>query len=268
VELVAPFDLLRHDQGVPRRWAMVSTLLAAALLDGSARADGFHERDGEITVAARTEEPAKPSSAEEEIDLTAPAAPPTEPAEPDWRTPLRERRCGFSFGAMIGGVAGAARGYPNDALKIDREEFLTDTGVAGGGEAGAWLGVAITDWLALGLGGHVGRMLSADHTSDFFGGVFHLDVFPAYGLGGEWRELGLMLEAGVALSDTYVTDAPDLSVIESGIGSHLDLGIFYEGLRLWKLSMGPFVSADLVWSPSALRPAAWLGWRTALYAGP
>jgi hypothetical protein len=256
LERVAAGPLLRHDLGVTKALLALVTC-GFALVSGVARADSFHRE-------ARSDTQVK----EESVDLTKaqPAKPP--PAEPDWRKPLRERRCGFSVGVLVGPAVGAVSGYPNDALKIDRDEFFTDTGVAGGGAAGLWLGVAITDWLALGLTGNTGKIVAADHESDYFGGAFHLDIFPAYPLGGQWREVGVMFEAGVALSNTYPSDEPDLSVIESGVASHLDLGFFYEGIRAWKFSMGPFASVDLQWSPSAFRPTGWLGWRTALYAGP
>lgn len=253
---------VRHDPPVLRRWLALSAFLVSAAAPRFALADGFHRE-----ARTKEESPREPAKGDA-IDLTKAEPPKPPPPEPDWRTPLRERRCGFSVGTLVGGVVGGVTGYPNDALKLNRDEFFTDTSVAGGGAAGLWLGVAVVDWLALGLGGQVGRMVASEHTSDYWGAAFHLDVFPAYPLGGAWRELGVMLEAGIATSDTYRSDDRDISDIESGIASHLDLGFFYEGIRLWKFSMGPFAAADLQFSPSSFRPTGWLGWRTALYAGP
>ena len=51
-------------------------------------------------------------------------------------------------------------------------------------------------------------------------------------------------------------------------GSRLAMGVVWEGVRAWMLSMGPYVAADMMWSPSSLRPATWFGWRTTFYAGP
>jgi hypothetical protein len=181
--------------------------------------------------------------------------------------PVAERRCGFSFGLLAGAMIGGAEGYPNDLLKIDRDEFRSETGVAGGGQPGLWVGIALTDWIVIGLGGHLGRMVSSEHETDFWGGYFHVDAFPLYGLGGVGKELGFTLDAGVALSTTRLVET-DVDVIESGGASRVNVGAFYEGIRLWKLSMGPFASFDGVFSPSAFRPSAWVGWRTAFYLGP
>jgi hypothetical protein len=263
---IAAATAVRHDPPVLRGLGLSAFLVSIAATQ-FALADNFH-REVPTKEESAKEESSHQAAKGDAIDLTKaePAKPP--PPESDWRTPVRERRCGFSVGTLLGGVVGGVTGYPNDALKINRDEFFTDTSVAGGGAADVWLGIAIVDWLALGLGGQVGRMVASEHTSDYWGASFHVDAFPAYPLGGAWREFGVMLEAGIANSDTYRSDDRDISVIESGIASHLDLGLFYEGIRLWKFSMGPFVAADLQFSPSSFRPTGWLGWRTALYAGP
>lgn len=200
------------------------------------------------------------------VDLTAPAPPPpTEPA-PD-ASAVAERRCGFTIGLLGGGHLGTARGYPNDALKIDREEFLTDVGFAGGGLGELYVGIALADWMVFGLGFAYGGTLSADHESAFGGLAFRIDAFPAYAAGGVFEDLGLMVEAGFGITNTDLS-ADGTRVIESGAASRVAVGAFYEGIRLWKLSMGPYVAADVMFSQSVTQPAAWIGWRTALYAGP
>jgi hypothetical protein len=203
------------------------------------------------------------------IDLTEQAAPdPPAPDKQAWETALHERRCGFSMGIVAGGMVGAVEGFPNDAEKIDRDLFFTETGFAGGGQVSSWLGIAITDYFVFGLGGHLGGLKSSDHDTSFWGGNFHIDAFPLYGLGGEWRELGLNLDVGVSIGTTSHVDDPEVGLIESGGSSRVAVGLFYEGFRWWKLSMGPFATYDQLWSTSAFRPTAWVGWRTAFYVGP
>ncbi len=190
------------------------------------------------------------------------------PDKPAWETALSERRCGFSFGLVAGGMLGAVEGFPNDSEKIDREIYFTETGFAGGGQVSNWFGIAMTDWFTFGLGGHFGTLKSADHDTSFFGGNFHIDVFPLYGLGGSWRELGMNVDAGVSNATTSHVDDPDVGLIESGGASRIAIGAFYEGFRWWKLSTGPFATFDQLWSTSVYRPTAWIGWRTAFYVGP
>jgi hypothetical protein len=212
------------------------------------------------------------TAASEPIDLTdgdaeAGAAEP-ESDEPAWMTAAHERRGGFAVGVMGAAVLGASEGFPNDALKINRFDHYTNTGAAGGGQLGIYIGVAAADWLVFGLGGHYGRMVTGELDTKFYGGFFHVDVFPAWPLGGAWRELGLYLDAGMALSNTTTFDDPDFELVEAGGASRVGGGLFYEGIRLSKLSMGPFIGYDQIWSPSSFRPAGMLGWRVALYVKP
>lgn len=215
--------------------------------------DGQTERDG----------PAGP------VDLSDPA-PPAPPPENEgtWLEAPPHRRCGFNIGLHLGPMMGASTGYPNDALKIDRDPFYTDTGFALGGNLGAWLGITLADWFTVGLGPSFGRMRNGDTTTQFFALGFHLDVFPAFGLGGAWEDLGLTVDAGLGGSETTDADDAEQVLVDAPIASRLGIGGFWEGIEVWKLSMGPFASFDAMWSPTSLRPTAWLGWRTAFYAGP
>jgi hypothetical protein len=57
-------------------------------------------------------------------------------------------------------------------------------------------------------------------------------------------------------------------LVDTGGASRVGFGLFYEGIRAWQISMGPFAGGDILWSPTALRPVALFGWRTVLYTGP
>ena len=218
-------------------------------------------------VTAQDEPP--PAAVEDEpIDLSEPPPPPPPPIEADEPT-YPERRCGFALGVSLGPLIGSARGYPNDALKIDRDEFLTETGAGFGGQLGIYIGIALADWFVLGLGPTFGNIMSADDVVTGAGsGGFHIDAFPLFGLGGAWQDVSVMVEAGVGVLETVNDKMPDDKLIDSGTGSRLALGLSWEGIQAWKLSMGPFVTADMMWSPSSFRPAGWLGWRTTFYGGP
>ncbi len=178
-----------------------------------------------------------------------------------------QRRGGFLVGIALGPVIGVASGYPNDARKIDRSEFFTSTGVSGGGSGSLWIGVAFTDWLSFGLAGYGGGMLGGGDLTRYGAGSFRVEAFPGYPLGGAWRDFGASIEAGVALAAAAPREGGD-DLVASGGASRFAFGLFYEGIRAWKISMGPFASADVIWSPSATRPLAWIGWRTVLYTKP
>jgi hypothetical protein len=172
------------------------------------------------------------------------------------------------LGLQLGPFLGSARGFPNDSLKIDRDEFLTETGVGPGSAIGAYIGIALSDWFVFGIGPGFGRFTNGDLTTGHGSLMFHIDTFPAFSAGGAWEDLGVMLEVGVGVFQTTEADDDETLLIDSGAGSRLTVGAVWEGIQLWKLSMGPFLAADMMWSTTSSRPGGWVGWRTTFYGGP
>jgi hypothetical protein len=78
----------------------------------------------------------------------------------------------------------------------------------------------------------------------------------------------VLLEPGLGFTTVEASEGGLDPLIESGGGSHISLGFFYEGLRAWQFSMGPYLAADLIWSASSFSPMGLLGWRAVYYAGP
>ncbi len=225
-----------------------------------------------VALAAEPDAGGTPSGGAEpvEIDLTAPAPEPSPPAEETtWLEAPAERRCGFTFGLALGAHMGNVSGFPLDALKVGRDEHEVDTGFSGGGSAMGWVGLAPTDWIVFAGAGSYGRLASSSHGTEFGAVAIHLDAFPLFFLGDAWRDLGVTFEGGIGVTTSRENDSEsDDPAIDSGAASRISAGIFYEGVRAWKISMGPFVSYDMMWSPSVNQPTAWIGWRSALYAGP
>ncbi|EYF06366.1 hypothetical protein [Chondromyces apiculatus] len=187
--------------------------------------------------------------------------------EKPWENQPPERRYGFTAGIAGGVMLGSSAGYPNDALKIGYERYYTETGVGIGGGGSAWIGAALTDWLVFGLGGGLSGMIAGDASTSTYSFMFHTDVFPVYWLGGVWRDIGVNLDTGFALSST-TPSGEETTLIDGGGSSRIAFGAFYEGVRLWKLSMGPWAYIDYTWSSSVRQPGFYLGWRTALYTKP
>jgi hypothetical protein len=190
-------------------------------------------------------------------------------AEPDPNAApaRRTRRGGFTAGLALGPLGGAAVGYPNDLKLIGRPEFRADTGLSGGGAGTAWIGITFNDYLSFGLAGYGGAMVGPQHLTSFNAFAFRLEGYPAFGLGGPLRDLGVSLESGLGVANTTLLDT-EVKVIESGAASRVAVGTFYEGWRFGKFAMGPFAAVDLSWSSSSFRHATWIGWRTNFNVGP
>lgn len=171
------------------------------------------------------------------------------------------RRGGFIFGVALGPQVGSVRGYPNDARRLGRREFLAETGFSAGGAGSAWVGIAFNDVLSFSLAGYGGTLVGAQHQTSYKAFAFRVEAYPVFAAGGPFRDLGVSIESGLGVVASSLRSDPATIPIDSGAASRLAVGAFYEGIRLSKLSMGPFVEADLMWSPSAFRPTAWLGWR-------
>lgn len=242
---------------------MVVASLASVALPMAARQAAAAEPGA--SAAAKEDEP----PAAGPVDLSAPAPPPAPAPTPEgnWLDGPSERRCGFMIGLNLGSLLGATQGYPNDAKKIDRDEFYTDTGFSYGGMLAPWIGIALSDWFTVGIGPTFGRLQNGDSRTGFYAAGFHLDVFPAFGAGGVWRDLALTVDAGLGGFRNEDKETEDV-LVEAPIASRFGLGVTWEVVQFWKMSMGPYVGFDALWSPNALRPAASLGWRSAFYAGP
>jgi hypothetical protein len=95
---------------------------------------------------------------------------------------------------------------------------------------------------------------------------FHTEIFPLFLMGGAYREFGLALETGIGTGILTPKDDTSKLLVDGGLTSSLGFSAFYEGVRIGpKLSMGPYLAYDYVWSSSIRGGAFVLGWRTALY---
>ncbi len=176
-----------------------------------------------------------------------------------------KRRGGFMVCLSMGSMLGRVTGYPNDATKIDRERYHTDTGTFFTSSTSLVLGGAFTDYFSFGIGVTGGRTFFGDYLVKFGGANFQIDTYPFWALGGVGENLGIGLLAGMGFVSAELDEDDAEVLIESGGASRLGLWVFWEGIKFWRISMGPFVAADFIWSQSAFRPAGWFGWRTALY---
>jgi hypothetical protein len=188
---------------------------------------------------------------------------------PAWETQKAERRGGFMVGLSLGAGIASMAGFPNDPKKINRARYYTETGVLPGSFGALWIGGAITDWFVFGVGFTAANLFATgDNKARASGPVFHVEGFPLLSLGAKLREIGVMFNAGIGFASVTPDKSPEAPLVEGAACSLVGGGVFYEGLRLWKLSSGPFLAADYYWSGSVRRPGVFVGFRTSLYTKP
>jgi hypothetical protein len=255
----------------PRRLFALAVLAAVALAAPARRA----------RAQTPPSPPAVPASGAAPAPAASPsttaagaAAPPAEattpvPAPPGseaaWEHVVHERRGGFTFGIAPAFTLGTIAGFPNDARKINRAAYYTQTGVGAGAAGSFWIGGALTDWFTFGFGlaGNETAASGTRYRSVSFN--FHLEAFPVYALGGPWRELGLFLETGLGSGTLTPKDDASTKLVDAGAASRIALGAFYEGVRFSRISMGPYASLEYAWSDSLRHGAGLVGWRAVLY---
>lgn len=175
-------------------------------------------------------------------------------------------RGGFAMGIDVGVGLAVASGYPSDPERIGLQSAYTETSPGLNIPYSIWIGGAVRDWLTLGLGVAIqaGSYDEGDWNSGAF--TFRVQTYPAWMLGGLWRDFGIRLDAGSG-SATLEDDA-GIALIDGGAAARIGAGVFYDGIRFWKIAMGPGVGASYTWSPTVRQPTAMLMWQSALYGSP
>ncbi len=181
--------------------------------------------------------------------------------------PKPVRRGGFVIGLAVGAGVASIVGYPNDLQKEGYAGFYTATGARPASFGQLWIGGAFTSWFTFGIGFTGGTLLATGSDKALSGaGLFHIEAFPLYALGGHLRDLGVMLDAGFGTAS--VTNAMGDKIVDSSAASLVGGGVFYEAFRTWKIRQGPFLMGNYVWSDTAIRPGIFAGWRASLYTKP
>ncbi len=181
-----------------------------------------------------------------------------------------ERRSDFAIGIGYGLAMGEAHGVMNEVEQLSDDRYEQSTGFAAGSDLTLWLGGAIRDWFVVGFGiasgGSVGNDILVGRQS------YHLklDVYPAYSLGGGWRDLGVQLDGGVGGLIGVEAEDRDETVFEGGSVSALGVGAFWEGWRFAKgrFGSGPLLHYRLLRGLPSTAHTVTLGMRLSFYSGP
>lgn len=177
-----------------------------------------------------------------------------------------ERRGGFAMALTTGYGAGVHRGYELSIDALNDPNGQKTTGVTVATNTSLWFGGAIRDWITTGVGI---SLTSAPFTDPIGGGgafIFHVEGFPLYSLGGQFRNLGLGLTGGIGVASLLDKDDPKGDpVAESGALSTLHLTAFWEPWTPWHFSMGPALVYTRGFSQTMNIDQVTLNFRAALY---
>lgn len=179
----------------------------------------------------------------------------------NYQRPPIERRGGFVVGAVPALTLAHFSGSLNEVDKLDDPAFHESATTFGFGVTG-WIGVAVRDWFTFGVGHGLSSSLSSNPHGTSQAYLLRLEGFPAYSLGGAYRDLGVSGDFGVG-SGVLSRDGDD--VADGGDMAHVGIGVFYEPLRLWKLSMGPSLTYSYDFSQALGVSTVSLGFRVVLY---
>lgn len=218
--------------------------------------------------APATAQPAGTESSAQQANGSGSESPRTQPEQPEfWETAPPTWRGGFTAGVLAGLAFGTVSGYPNDFAKIDNPTYRTATSGAGSA-LGIYLGGAITDWFTFALGLDLTSYGGSKLMSRAAVFAFHLEAFPAFALGGPWRDAGLFGDFGTGVSTIKERDN-NVEFAASGALSVIGLGAFFEPWRLGRhLAFGPFGAWHYQWSDSMSRQLGEIGFRGSFYGGP
>jgi len=181
-----------------------------------------------------------------------------------------ERRSDFALGVGLGMAMGEGHGVMNEVEQLNDDSYEQSTGVALGEDLSVWLGGAIRDWFVVGVGVTLGRSQGNDILIARQTYHLKLDFYPAYSLGGGWRDLGVQLDGGVGGLTGFDADDKDQKVFEGGSVSAIGAGAFWEGLRFarGRFGSGPSLHYQLLTGLPSTAHTVTLGMRLTFYSGP
>lgn len=179
--------------------------------------------------------------------------------------PKATRRSDVVLGLRLAPAFGWARGYPNEASKIDDPAYLSNTNAAFGSDYGFWIGGALRDWFTFAISAEgIGLKRNTLRAS---GGAFTLrtEIYPAWTLGCAWRDLGVALDFGLG---GMKMDSNGAQRADGGSVGLAGIEVFHESLRLGGFHLGPAVGYRQVFSQSLSANVMFVGLHAAFYTGP
>ncbi len=179
--------------------------------------------------------------------------------------PKAQRRSNVVIGLRIAPGVGWARGYPNEASKLDDARYLANTHASFATDDGFYVGGALRDWFTFAIsleGINVQR-----NSLKAAGGAYTLrtEIYPAWTLGGPWRDLGVAMDFGIG--GMKITQN-GVSVADGGAIGIAGLEVFHESARWKGFAFGPVLGYRQLFSPSFNGNILYFGLHAAFYTGP
>ena len=200
-----------------------------------------------------------------------PGAPPAAPdvaGDPTLRKAEATRRGGVVIGVTPGIAFAGASGYPNNARLVGNPDFYSESPLLVGSSTTYFLMGAFTDYLSFGPMVNVAKFASDNWTSSGLGIGFRAEVFPLLSLFPRLADTAIFGQAGIGSTELQAKgNFPSADGTQSFVG----IGLHHE-FRLFRflgghISGGPYVEYDAIFSTSAERHWASLGFRLAWYGG-
>jgi len=175
-----------------------------------------------------------------------------------------EKRSGFAAAVGLGVGFGMANGYPSSLSKQNNPLYESSLDGGFGSSSSIWFGGALRDWFTFGLG--LSNFSAASGDLKAKGGAFilHIEGFPAWSLGGRFRDLALYGEVGAG--GMTIEGGPEKA--DGGLMSVLGLGVSYELFRFGHFELGPVLASNYMYSDSMKAFGAFAGIRSTFYGGP
>ncbi len=245
----------------------IAVFAALVLASTAARADSV---TGVVTTAP--EEPSNPGPPDSATKGYGPGTPPEPRAEagedPTLRKTVALRRNGLVIGVTPGIAFAAASGYPNNARLVGNPDFYSQSPLLVGASTTYFLMGALTDYLSFGPMVNIARFTSDKWTSNGVGIGFRAEVFPLISLFPRLADTAIFGQAGIGSTELQAKgNFPSADGTQSflGIGLHHEFR-FFRALG-GHVSGGPYVEYDAIFSTSAERHWASVGFRLAFYGG-
>jgi hypothetical protein len=148
-----------------------------------------------------------------------------------------ERRSGFAAAVGLGVGFGMADGYPNALSKQNNPLYESNIDAGVGSNWSLWAGGAF---------------------------ILHIEAFPAWSLGGRFRDLSAFAEFGAG--GMTIEGGPEKA--DAGLLSVLGFGVNYELFRWGHIELGPTLSSNYMYSESMSAFGVFAGVRSTFYGGP
>ena len=188
--------------------------------------------------------------------------------DPTLRKVPAERRAGLVLGVAPGVAFAGASGYPNNARLVGNGEFYSQSPMLVGMSTTYFLMGALTDYVSFGPMVNLAKFESDSWKSTGVGIGFRVEVFPLVRLFPTLADSSIYGQAGVGSTELQAKgNFPSADGTQSfaGIGLHHEFRLFR--MLGGHLAGGPYAEYDAIFSTSAERHWASVGFRVAWYGG-